>query len=143
VSKLMFVFGTRPEFIKLYPVIVEAKSRDHDVVVVNTGQHREMLDQLLAELRMPVDHDLKVMTRQQSLADILARTIVPLDKVVGQERPDHLFVHGDTSATLAGSLISLYRHVPLSHVEAGLGTGNQRSPFPEGMNQQPPRGRGG
>jgi UDP-N-acetylglucosamine 2-epimerase (non-hydrolysing) len=136
VSRLMFVFGTRPEFIKLYPVIIEARRRAHDVVVVNTGQHREMLDQLLAEMNMPVDHDLKIMTRQQSLADILARTIVPLDQVVGQERPDHLFVHGDTSATLAGSLVSLYRHVPLSHVEAGLRTYNKRSPFPEEMNRQ-------
>lgn len=132
----MFVFGTRPEFIKLYPVITEAQCREYDVTVVNTGQHREMLDQLLDEMNMPVDFDLKVMTRQQSLADILARTIVPLDQVVGQVRPDHIFVHGDTSTTLAGSLISLYRHVPLSHVEAGLRTFNKYSPFPEEMNRQ-------
>ncbi|MEV6602302.1 UDP-N-acetylglucosamine 2-epimerase (non-hydrolyzing) [Actinoplanes sp. NPDC051346] len=135
-NKLMFVFGTRPEFIKLYPVIMEARRRQYDVTVVNTGQHREMLDQLLDEMGMSADFDLKVMTQQQSLADILARTIVPLDKVVGQVRPDHIFVHGDTSATLAGSIISLYRHVPLSHVEAGLRTYNKYSPFPEEMNRQ-------
>ncbi|HEY0531062.1 MAG TPA: UDP-N-acetylglucosamine 2-epimerase (non-hydrolyzing) [Actinoplanes sp.] len=135
-NKLMFVFGTRPEFIKLYPVIMEARRREYEVTVVNTGQHREMLDQLLDELGLSPDFDLKVMTQQQSLADILARTIVPLDQVVGQVRPDHMFVHGDTSATLAGSLISLYRHVPLSHVEAGLRTFNKHSPFPEEMNRQ-------
>jgi UDP-N-acetylglucosamine 2-epimerase (non-hydrolysing) len=132
----MFVFGTRPEFIKLYPVIMEARSRQHEVVIVNTGQHREMLDNLLAELDVTPDFDLKVMTRQQSLAEILARTVAPLDDVVARVRPDHLFVHGDTSATLSGSLISLYRHVPLSHVEAGLRTYNKHSPFPEEMNRQ-------
>jgi UDP-N-acetylglucosamine 2-epimerase (non-hydrolysing) len=132
----MFVFGTRPEFIKLYPVIMEARARRHDVTIVNTGQHREMLDQLLDEMSVSVDYDLKVMTRQQSLAEILARTLAPLDDVVGEVRPDHLFVHGDTSTTLAGSLISLYRHVPLSHVEAGLRTYNKFSPFPEEMNRQ-------
>jgi UDP-N-acetylglucosamine 2-epimerase (non-hydrolysing) len=133
---MMFVFGTRPEFIKLYPVIMEAHRRQHDVTIVNTGQHREMLDQLLDEMGVTVDHDLKVMTHQQSLAEILARTLGPLDEVVERVRPDHLFVHGDTSTTLAGSLISLYRHVPLSHVEAGLRTYNKFSPFPEEMNRQ-------
>jgi UDP-N-acetylglucosamine 2-epimerase (non-hydrolysing) len=136
VSKLMFVFGTRPEFIKLYPVIQEARGRAHEVVVVNTGQHREMLDQLLDEMGMSVDVNLKIMTQQQSLADILARTLGPLDEVVGRIRPDQMFVHGDTSTTLAGSLISLYRHVPLAHVEAGLRTHDKYSPFPEEMNRQ-------
>ncbi|MEV0898000.1 UDP-N-acetylglucosamine 2-epimerase (non-hydrolyzing) [Actinoplanes sp. NPDC049802] len=135
-ARLMFVFGTRPEFIKLYPVIMEARRREHDVVVVNTGQHREMLDQLLDEMGMSVDFNLKIMTQQQTLADILARTLSPLDQVVAQVRPDHLFVHGDTSTTLAGSLIALYRNVPLSHVEAGLRTFNKHSPFPEEMNRQ-------
>ncbi|WP_122981282.1 non-hydrolyzing UDP-N-acetylglucosamine 2-epimerase [Actinoplanes teichomyceticus] len=135
-SRLMFVFGTRPEFIKLYPVIMEARRREHEVVVVNTGQHREMLDQLLDEMGMSADFNLKIMTQQQTLADILARTLSPLDQVVAQVRPDHLFVHGDTSTTLAGSLIALYRNVPLSHVEAGLRTFNKHSPFPEEMNRQ-------
>lgn len=135
-SRLMFVFGTRPEFIKLYPVIMEARNRGHEVVVVNTGQHREMLDQLLDEMGLTADFNLKIMTRQQTLADILARTLSPLDQVVEQVRPDHLFVHGDTSTTLAGSLIALYRNVPLSHVEAGLRTFNKHSPFPEEMNRQ-------
>ena len=134
--KLMFVFGTRPEFIKVYPVIREAQARGHEVVIVNTGQHREMLNDLLAELGVVPDHDLRVMTHGQTLAQILARTIVPLDDVVAQERPDHLLVHGDTSATLAGSLAALYQQVPLSHIEAGLRTYNKYSPFPEEVNRQ-------
>lgn len=134
--KLMFVFGTRPEFIKLYPVILEAKERRHDVVVVNTGQHREMLDQLLADLHLRVDYDLKAMTRQQRLSDVLARALVGLDKVTDEVNPDCIFVHGDTSTTLAGSLTALYHQVPLAHVEAGLRTFNKYSPFPEEVNRQ-------
>ncbi|HEX5545118.1 MAG TPA: UDP-N-acetylglucosamine 2-epimerase (non-hydrolyzing), partial [Nitrospira sp.] len=134
--RLMFIFGTRPEFIKLYPVIREAKARGHEVVVVNTGQHREMLDQLIADLDMPVDYDLEIMARQQSLADILARSLTGLDRIVAQVRPDYVFVHGDTSATLAGSLIALYHQLPLAHVEAGLRTFDKYSPFPEEINRQ-------
>jgi UDP-N-acetylglucosamine 2-epimerase (non-hydrolysing) len=132
----MFVFGTRPEFIKLYPVIMEARARRHDVVVVNTGQHREMLDPLLDDLQMKVDHDLEIMAHEQGLADILARSLTGLDEVIRGVRPDFVFVHGDTSATLAGSLIAFYHRVPLAHVEAGLRTANKYSPFPEEMNRQ-------
>lgn len=135
-TKIMFVFGTRPEFIKLYPVIREARTQNHEVVVVSTGQHREMLNDLFDELALMPDHDLGIMTREQSLAQILSRTVERLDAVVRTEQPELIIVHGDTSATLSGSLVSLYQQVPLAHVEAGLRTFNKYSPFPEEMNRQ-------
>jgi UDP-N-acetylglucosamine 2-epimerase (non-hydrolysing) len=134
--RLLFIFGTRPEFIKLYPVIREARRRGHDTVVANTGQHKEMVNQLLTDFDEMVHHDLGVMDDTEGLAQILARSIERLDDVVRETAPDLIFVHGDTSATLAGSIVALYHQVPLAHVEAGLRTHNKFSPFPEEMNRQ-------
>jgi len=136
VTRLLVVFGTRPEFIKLFPIITEARARGHEVTVVSTGQHREMLDALYDDLGLRPDHDLGVMTAGQTLAQILSRTVERLDPVLSAVAPDHVLVHGDTSATLAGSLLALYHQIPLSHVEAGLRTYHKYSPFPEEMNRQ-------
>lgn len=135
-ATVMFVFGTRPEFIKVYPVIREARARGHHVLTVSTGQHREMLDALYETLGERPDVDLEIMAREQTLSQILSRTVERLDPVVGEHRPDLIFVHGDTSATLAGSLVALYQRIPLAHIEAGLRTGNKYSPFPEEMNRR-------
>ncbi len=135
-ARLLFVFGTRPEFIKIYPVIDEARSRGHDVVIANTGQHKEMVNHLLEHFGVKVDHDLKIMDSCNGLADILAYAVRGLDAIVADTAPDLVLVHGDTSTTLAGSLAAYYRQVPLAHIEAGLRTYNKYSPYPEEINRQ-------
>ncbi len=135
-KKLMFIFGTRPEFIKIYPIIIEAINRKQQVVIVNTGQHKEMVNELLDYFDMKVDYDLQIMNKCDGLTDILKTSIEGLDEIVKVEVPDIILVHGDTSATLAGSIVALYNQVKLAHIEAGLRTYNKMSPFPEEANRQ-------
>ena len=137
-KKIIFIFGTRPEFIKIYPVMMEFKKHtdNYKVIVVNTGQHKEMVNQLLDQFNFSVDYDLEIMNKCNGLMDILTVGLQLLDEVVKSENPDMIMVHGDTSATLAGSITAFYNQVPLSHIEAGLRTYNKYSPFPEEMNRQ-------
>lgn len=134
--KCLFVFGTRPEFIKVYPVIMEAKKKGNEVVVVNTGQHKEMLDNLFTYFDFKPDYNLKVMDQSNGLTEILTTTLAGLDPIFKKEKPEIVFVHGDTSATLAGSIAAFYHKIKIAHIEAGLRTHNKYSPFPEEMNRQ-------
>lgn len=136
--KVMTVFGTRPEAIKMAPVVLElAKHPDEIIPVVTvTAQHREMLDQVLNLFGIKPDYDLDIMAAGQTLFDITTRAMQGLDKVLQQEKPDLVLVHGDTTTTFAGSLAAYYHQVAVGHVEAGLRTGNKYSPFPEEMNRK-------
>jgi UDP-N-acetylglucosamine 2-epimerase len=133
----LFVFGTRPEAIKLCPVILHMKNRpgDFSVQVAVTGQHRQMLDQVLEAFGVVPDFDLNVMTPGQTLAASTSRIIAALEPVYSEARPDLAFVQGDTTTTLCGALAGFYARVPVVHVEAGLRTGDLMQPFPEEMNR--------
>lgn len=136
--KVMTVFGTRPEAIKMAPVVLElAKHPDKIVpVVAVTAQHREMLDQVLKLFDIKPDYDLDIMAKGQTLFDITSKAMMGLDKVLQQEKPDIVLVHGDTTTTFAGALAAYYHQIAVGHVEAGLRTGNKYSPFPEEMNRK-------
>lgn len=135
-AKIGFVFGTRPEAIKLAPVIAAARADGRfKVEVCVTGQHRQMLDQVLAAFGIVPDIDLNLMKPGQMLADLTARTLVAVDEYLAKSRPDLILVQGDTTTVLAASLAAFYRHIPVGHVEAGLRTGNMQSPFPEEANR--------
>lgn len=138
VLKVMTVFGTRPEAIKMAPLVKEIeKYRDCiQSYVAVTAQHREMLDQVLDIFRIEPDYDLNIMQSRQTLVDITTRALVGLDRVIKEVQPDIVFVHGDTTTTFAASLAALYNQVKIGHVEAGLRTWNKYSPFPEEMNRQ-------
>ncbi len=130
------VFGTRPEAIKLAPVIAAARGDSRfRVDVCVTGQHRQMLDQVLTAFHIEPDTDLNLMQPGQTLADLTARTLVAVDGWLARSKPDLILVQGDTTTVLATVLAAFYRHVPVGHVEAGLRTGNLRSPFPEEANR--------
>ncbi len=136
--KIMTIFGTRPEGTKMAPVIQALKSRAEwfDVVVVRTGQHRELLDQVFEAFGLEADYDLDVMQHRQTLAGTMVRMLSGLDEVVAEEKPDLVMVHGDTLSTAAGSLTAFYHKVPLAHVEAGLRTFNKYNPWPEEINRR-------
>lgn len=135
--KVMTVFGTRPEAIKMAPVILELKRRQGlHVEVVVTGQHREMLDQALQIFDIRPDHDLDVMTQGQGLVEVITCMINRLYNLFLAEQPDLVLVHGDTSSTLAAGLAAFYAKVRIGHVEAGLRTRNMHSPWPEEMNRR-------
>ncbi|MCI6159507.1 MAG: UDP-N-acetylglucosamine 2-epimerase (non-hydrolyzing) [Selenomonadaceae bacterium] len=136
--KVMTVFGTRPEAIKMAPVVLELKKHPESIipVVAVTAQHREMLDQVLHLFQIKPDYDLNIMAAGQTLFDITTKAMHGLDKVLTVEKPDLVLVHGDTTTTFAGALASYYHQVPVGHVEAGLRTYNKYSPFPEEMNRQ-------
>lgn len=136
--KVMTVFGTRPEAIKMAPLVLELSKYPDEIipVVAVTAQHREMLDQVLRLFGIRPDHDLDIMADRQTLFDITARAMQGLDKVLQIENPDLVLVHGDTTTTFAGSLAAYYHQVAVGHVEAGLRTGNKYSPFPEEMNRK-------
>lgn len=136
-KKVMFIFGTRPEFIKVFPIIKEMESSNSiKPVIVSTGQHREMLDVLLDEFGIKLDYDLAIMEKSNGLTDILVNSLTGLDQVIKEVKPDMILVHGDTSATLAGSIQAFYNRIPLGHIEAGLRTYDLSSPFPEEGNRQ-------
>jgi UDP-N-acetylglucosamine 2-epimerase len=131
------VFGTRPEAIKLAPVIRLLESDQHlRVRVIATGQHREMLDQVLAVFGITPDRDLRVMTTGQSLSQLTARLLALLDPVFVEETPDAVIVQGDTATACAAALAAYYRRIPVGHVEAGLRTGDRYAPFPEEVNRR-------
>lgn len=136
--KVMTVFGTRPEAIKMAPVILElAKYPDKIIpVVAVTAQHREMLDQVLSLFRIRPAYDLNIMAEGQTLFDITERALTGLDRVLTKEAPDLVLVHGDTTTTFAGALAAFYHRTAVGHVEAGLRTRNKYSPFPEEMNRR-------
>jgi UDP-N-acetylglucosamine 2-epimerase (non-hydrolysing) len=136
VSKVLVIFGTRPEAIKLCPVILKMQKGDGiDVRVCVTGQHREMLDQVLDVFGIGADHDLNVMTYGQTLLGSTSRMLAGLESVLHVELPDFVIVQGDTTTTFCGALAAFYSHVPVGHVEAGLRTGDMREPYPEEMNR--------
>lgn len=135
--KVMTVFGTRPEAIKMAPLVLKLEKDDRfEPVTVVTAQHREMLDQVLEIFNIQPDYDLNIMHQNQTLADITTRVLTDLTKIIHEEKPDLVLVHGDTTTSFAASLASFYEQTPLGHVEAGLRTWNKYSPFPEEMNRQ-------
>jgi UDP-N-acetylglucosamine 2-epimerase (non-hydrolysing) len=135
--KALFVFGTRPEAIKLSPVILHMKQRprDFDVRVVVTAQHRDMLDRVLTAFSIRPDYDLNSMSPGQTLTASAARILAGLEPVLQEEKPSIVFVQGDTTTTFCGALSAFYQHIPVGHIEAGLRTYDFDSPFPEEMNR--------
>lgn len=137
-KKVIVVIGTRPEAIKLAPVVLELKRhRSHfETQICVTGQHREMLDQMLEVFGLRPRHDLAIMKAAQGLAEVTAACLTGLDRIFQQEQPDLVLVQGDTTTTLAAALAAYYRHIPVGHVEAGLRTGRKQDPFPEEINRR-------
>lgn len=137
-KKILIVFGTRPEAIKMAPVVIELRrhSDQFKVVVCSTGQHREMLDQVLDIFEIKPDYDLNIMQPGQDLYDISTRILLGIREVLKNEKPDIVLVHGDTSTSTFTSLATFYQQIPVGHVEAGLRTNNIYSPWPEEMNRQ-------
>ena len=135
--KVLTIFGTRPETIKMAPLVKELKSRPEIACTVCvTAQHREMLDQVLEAFAIVPEYDLNIMQHGQTLSDITARVLKGLEDVIRQVQPDIVLVHGDTTTTFAGALAAFYQQVAIGHVEAGLRTYNKYSPYPEEMNRQ-------
>ena len=136
--KIMAVFGTRPEAIKMCPVVLEMQKYPDFIepVVAVTAQHREMLDQVLQLFGIVPDYDLNIMTSGQTLYDVTRRALEGLGEVLAESRPDIVLVHGDTTTTFAGALAAFYAQIKVAHVEAGLRTGDKYSPFPEEMNRK-------
>ena len=136
--KVMAVFGTRPEAIKMCPVVLEMKKYPDFIepVVAVTAQHREMLDQVLHLFGIVPDYDLNIMTKGQTLYDVTRRALEGLGSVLAEAKPDIVLVHGDTTTTFVGALASFYAQIAVGHVEAGLRTGDKYSPFPEEMNRK-------
>lgn len=134
----MLVFGTRPEAIKMCPLVKEFQKRldEFETIVCVTGQHREMLDQVLQIFNVKPDFDLNIMKQGQDLTDVTARVLTGLRDVFKECRPDVVLVHGDTTTSMAGALAAFYAQIPVGHVEAGLRTHNIYSPWPEEMNRQ-------
>lgn len=134
--KVLSVFGTRPEAIKMAPLVKRlAQSPYLESLCCVTGQHREMLDSVMQTFGLKADYDLSIMQKNQTLSDITSRTIQGMDKVLDEAKPDLVLVHGDTSTTFAGALSAFYHKIPVGHVEAGLRTWDKYSPFPEEMNR--------
>ena len=135
--KVMTIFGTRPEAIKMAPLIKELEERKEiESVVCVTAQHREMLDQVLTIFDIKPDYDLNIMKQGQTLSEITSRVLLGLEEVIKKENPNIILVHGDTTTTFAGALAAFYNGVDIGHVEAGLRTWDKYSPFPEEMNRQ-------
>lgn len=136
-KKVMLVFGTRPEAIKMCPLVNELKGRENiQTVVCVTGQHRQMLDQVLETFKVVPDYDLSVMKERQTLFDITTNILNRIKEVLEKERPDVVLVHGDTSTTFVTALACFYLQIPVGHVEAGLRTYDIYSPYPEEFNRQ-------
>ena len=136
-KKIMLVFGTRPEAIKMCPLVNELKSRENvETIVCVTGQHRQMLDQVLEAFHVVPDYDLSIMKDKQTLFDITTNILNKIKTVLEEVRPDVVLVHGDTSTTFVTALACFYLQIPVGHVEAGLRTYNIYSPYPEEFNRQ-------
>lgn len=135
--KVLTIFGTRPEAIKMAPLVKELETRERiESLVCVTAQHRQMLDQVLQAFHITPDYDLNIMQQGQTLADITTRALTGLQEVIQKVKPDIILVHGDTTTTFAGALAAFYNQVTIGHVEAGLRTYNKYSPYPEEMNRQ-------
>lgn len=135
--KVLTIFGTRPEAIKMAPLVKELEDRSEvESIVCVTAQHRQMLDQVLDTFSIKPNYDLNIMKQGQTLIDITTRALKSLDKVIKEVKPDIVLVHGDTTTTLAGSLAAFYNQVAVGHVEAGLRTYDKYSPYPEEVNRQ-------
>ena len=135
--KVMSIFGTRPEAIKMAPLVKELECRKEiESIVCVTAQHREMLDQVLETFDIKPNYDLDIMKQGQTLSDITSRVLTGLENVIKEVKPDIVLVHGDTTTTFAGALAAFYNQVAIGHVEAGLRTYDKYSPFPEEMNRQ-------
>ena len=137
-KKVMLVFGTRPEAIKMCPLVKEFQKypKDFETIVCVTGQHREMLDQVLRIFEVTPDYDLNIMKQGQDLYDVTARVLTGMRDVLKETQPDVVLVHGDTTTSTAAALAAFYQQIPVGHVEAGLRTHNIYSPWPEEMNRQ-------
>lgn len=136
-KKIMTIFGTRPEAIKMAPLVLALKEDPElEPIVVVTAQHREMLDQVLTIFDITPDYDLNIMKAGQTLSEVTSRVVLGLEEVIQEAKPDMILVHGDTTTTFAGSLAAFYNEVAIGHVEAGLRTFQKYSPFPEEMNRQ-------
>ena len=134
--KILTIFGTRPEAIKMAPLINKlSKTPEIESLVCVTAQHREMLDQVLATFDIKPDFDLDIMKNSQTLVDITTRVLKGLSSVLSKCKPDVVLVHGDTTTTFASSLAAFYQQIKIGHVEAGLRTFNMYSPFPEELNK--------
>jgi UDP-N-acetylglucosamine 2-epimerase (non-hydrolysing) len=136
--KILHTFGTRPEAIKMAPVIRCCRLHENQIenIVCVTGQHREMLDQVVNYFGIPIDRDLELMSPDQTLADLTSRCLTGLDAVIAEYRPDCIVAQGDTTTVMAASLAAFYRRVPFVHVEAGLRTSNLQAPWPEELNRR-------
>jgi UDP-N-acetylglucosamine 2-epimerase (non-hydrolysing) len=136
-QKLLLIFGTRPEAIKMAPVVkILENSQQFKIITAITAQHRQMLDQVLELFNIYPQYDLNIMQSGQTLTDITTRVLQGLKEIMADEKPDLVLVHGDTSTTFAGSLAAFYQQIPVGHVEAGLRTYNKYSPYPEEMNRK-------
>ncbi|MBV5191995.1 MULTISPECIES: non-hydrolyzing UDP-N-acetylglucosamine 2-epimerase [Staphylococcus] len=136
-KRIMTIFGTRPEAIKMAPLVLQLKKEEQlEPVVVVTAQHREMLDSVLETFNIQPDYDLNVMKPGQTLSQVTSRVLTGLEDIIKEVQPDMILVHGDTTTTFAGSLAAFYNEISIGHVEAGLRTWNKYSPFPEEMNRQ-------
>lgn len=134
--RVLSVFGTRPEAIKMAPLMKElARQPEFESLCCLTGQHREMLDSVMEIFQLSADYDLNIMSRQQTLSSITTKTLLGMEEVLAEAKPDLVLVHGDTSTTFAGALAAFYQKVPVGHVEAGLRTYDIYSPYPEEMNR--------
>lgn len=136
--KVMTIFGTRPEAIKMAPIILLMQQHQNEFqpITVVSAQHREMLDQVMAVFHIKPDYDLNIMKQNQTLSDITTRVITALDAIITKVQPDIILVHGDTTTTFAASISAFYHKIKIGHVEAGLRTWNKLSPYPEEMNRQ-------
>ena len=134
--RVLSVFGTRPEAIKMAPLVLELANRPEFVsMCCLTGQHRQMLDSVMEIFQLKAEYDLDIMEKQQTLSTITTKTILGMDRVLEEAKPDLVLVHGDTSTTFAGALAAFYHKTCVGHVEAGLRTYDMYSPFPEEMNR--------
>ncbi len=138
IKKILLVFGTRPEAIKMAPLVKEFEkhSDSFEMKICVTAQHREMLDQILSIFGITPDYDLNIMKQNQDLYDVTSNVLLGMKNVLNDFKPDLVFVHGDTATTFAASLASFYQKIPVAHIEAGLRTGNIYSPWPEEVNRQ-------
>ena len=135
--KVMTIFGTRPEAIKMAPIVLQLQQQERFIpITVVTAQHREMLDQVLDIFHIIPDYDLNIMKPKQTLAGITSRVLTKLDAIMDEVKPDIVLVHGDTTTTFAASVSAFYHQIPVGHVEAGLRTWDKYSPYPEEMNRQ-------
>ncbi|MHB1680282.1 MAG: non-hydrolyzing UDP-N-acetylglucosamine 2-epimerase [bacterium] len=135
-TKLLFILGTRPEAIKLAPLILKSKRSDFfDVKVCATGQHKQMLEQVISFFNLQIDYDLSLMKQDQSLFDITANMLKAVEPLIEKEKPDNIIVQGDTTTAFVGALAGFYKKISIVHIEAGLRSHNKYSPFPEEMNR--------